>query len=189
MAKAGPNGGAKKHRVPSWLRMDSVAKVVTAAVLGAVVITIGLTTPIYGKFHLRSVLIAVACSLPISYLTGRAGLRYKAIVESQKQKLEALNQDIAEANIMLKVRNTELDAFAHTVSHDLNNQLTGIINSGQLLMAYYKELEPEAIHEQLDVIVRNGFNSFEIIESMLLLTSAEDEPVEIKMGRLIECVC
>ncbi len=180
---------ANKPPPPSWLKMDSVWKIVTAAVLGAVVVTIILTTPIYHKIHFRSILIAIACSLPISYLTGKAGLRYRAIVELQQEKLKALNQDIAETNILLQARNAELDAFAHTVAHDLNNQLTGVINAGQLLLAYYSELEPEIIHEQLDVIVRNGFNAFEIIDAMLLLTSAEEESVELKpldMAELVE---
>ncbi len=34
----------------------------------------------------------------------------------------------------LEKRNQELDAFAHTVAHDLKNPLSGIINSSELLL-------------------------------------------------------
>ncbi|MBN1934563.1 MAG: PAS domain S-box protein [Anaerolineae bacterium] len=69
----------------------------------------------------------------------------------------------------------ELDAFAHTVAHDLKNPLTLIIAYGDLVASRYDKLEPERIARYLDGIVQTGYKMNNIIAELLLLASVRNQ--------------
>ena len=72
---------------------------------------------------------------------GRVTLIWGAVqdITERKRVEEALTQYAAE----LEARNEELDAFAHTVSHDLKNPLGLIMGYAQLLAENNNPLSPE----------------------------------------------
>ncbi len=71
----------------------------------------------------------------------------------------------------LEVSNAELDAFAHTVAHDLKTPLTALIGFSTLLQTRYARMGTAALEEALEVITRSGHRLKNIVEELLLLAS------------------
>ncbi|MCB0155998.1 MAG: PAS domain S-box protein [Anaerolineae bacterium] len=72
----------------------------------------------------------------------------------------------------------ELNAFAHTVAHDLKAPLGVIIGAGEVLNEFSSLTAREA-QELTDLIMRNGNKMGNIIEELLLLAQIRDEDVEV----------
>jgi len=98
------------------------------------------------------------------------------LAEEKQQADEALRQYTAE----LKARNEELDAFAHTVAHDLKNPLNNVINSADLLAQGDTTMLDEERQECLQTIVRNALKMSNIIDELLLLAGVRKTQVEIE---------
>ncbi|MBN1937032.1 MAG: response regulator [Anaerolineae bacterium] len=71
----------------------------------------------------------------------------------------------------LEASNAELDAFAHTVAHDLKTPLTALIGYSLLLERRYDRISPEQVHDGLHVITQNAQKMDSIIDELLLLAS------------------
>ncbi len=84
--------------------------------------------------------------------------------------------------IELEKRNSELNAFARTVSHDLKNPLNGIIGLSDLLLLPEMHLDEKEKREYLQKINDSGNKMIDIINALLLLAgvSQQDENLEIK---------
>jgi signal transduction histidine kinase len=123
-------------------------------------------------------------------------LIYKAIIETGlvrpydllfrdlKQSEETLQQYASE----LQARNEELDAFAHTVAHDLKNPLAIIISAANGLEHYHATLEDEQRQELLELIGRTGFKMNKIIDNLLLLGQVRKVEVQaepLDMGAIV----
>lgn len=83
----------------------------------------------------------------------------------------------------------ELDAFAHTVAHDLKNPLALIIGFTELLLADREEMEPRQQAELLQNVLKSGQKAVNIIEELLLLSSVRKQEVPlqlVEMGRVVE---
>ncbi|MBN2392200.1 MAG: PAS domain-containing protein [Anaerolineae bacterium] len=79
----------------------------------------------------------------------------------------ALREHTAE----LEALNEQLDAFAHTVVHDIKDPLGGVVAVGSLLRDYFQDLSVDAIQEYLDAIVHNTMRLTGIVDALLLLAS------------------
>jgi two-component system sensor histidine kinase/response regulator len=97
------------------------------------------------------------------------------LAEEKQQADEALRQYAAE----LKARNEELDAFAHTVAHDLKNPLNNVINSADLLIRGDTIMLGEERQECLQTMVRSALKMGNIIDELLLLAGVRKAQVEI----------
>jgi PAS domain S-box-containing protein len=81
---------------------------------------------------------------------------------------------------------SELDAFAHTVAHDLKNPLQGIIGYVSLLVADTEEFNHDDLQKYLGVIEQYGHKMTAIISELLLLASVRKqadvqlEPVDMQ---------
>jgi signal transduction histidine kinase len=118
------------------------------------------------------------CAL-IETLAGSA-----AIAIDNARLVKMLRENTAE----LERKNEELDAFAHTVAHDLKNPLGLMMGTAQVLMGDYSVLDYDTIHHHLSVIIRNGRRASTLIEALLLLAEIQDteivlEPLE--MGEIV----
>jgi PAS domain S-box-containing protein len=71
----------------------------------------------------------------------------------------------------LEASNAELDAFAHTVAHDLKNPLTAMLGFSMLLETHYARMTSEQIVKNLHTITRTGQKMTSIINELLLLAS------------------
>lgn len=82
----------------------------------------------------------------------------------------------------------ELDAFAHTVAHDLKSPLAMTITAADLLKDAWTSMEPNQIQELLQGISDNGHRLNNIIEELMLLSSVrsgEIVPEPLDMGKII----
>jgi K+-sensing histidine kinase KdpD len=92
----------------------------------------------------------------------------------------------------LQARNEELDAFAHTVAHDLKSPLSPIVGLARFLEESHGMMSEEEIKESLQIIGRSGQKMTNIINELLLLsqvraTDVEVEPLSMK-GIVAECL-
>ncbi len=106
-------------------------------------------------------------------------------ITAWREAEENLRQYAAE----LEKRNAELDAFAHTVAHDLKTPLTAVIGFSSLLRSRLGRLSPDKQREFLQAIEQNGIRMRNIVDELLLLSSVRGmETVELEpldMGRLV----
>jgi PAS domain S-box-containing protein len=96
-------------------------------------------------------------------------------ITERKQAEEALRQYTAE----LEARNEELDAFAHTVAHDLKNPLGLVVGHAETLEADYDTLPSEALQVHVRAIARNTRRVSRIIDELLLLSGLRQMEVEM----------
>lgn len=79
----------------------------------------------------------------------------------------------------LKRRNEELDAFAHTVAHDLKGSLTALIGHSELLSHMGEKLDASIVRESLEQIHDSSRKMTVIIDELLLLASVGKDEVEV----------
>jgi len=85
-------------------------------------------------------------------------------------KLTERLEEVAHANAELQARNEELDAFAHTVAHDLKSPLTLLIGLSGVLEDP-AGIAVEEISRYMHVIAQNGRKMSNIVDELLLLAS------------------
>ena len=99
---------------------------------------------------------------------------WAAIAIDNARLVEALRQRTVE----LQARNEELDAFAHTVAHDLKNPLSLILGYSELLEQGFSTL-PEKLQQQcLQTILQSSTKMQNIVDELLLLSEARKVEVE-----------
>lgn len=85
----------------------------------------------------------------------------------------------------------ELDAFAHTVAHDLKAPLTTLIGAGTTFDEFGDALPPEDQQNLIQIMTISGQKMRNIIDELLLLAEMRDKTVEmvpIDMARIVNGV-
>jgi PAS domain S-box-containing protein len=107
-------------------------------------------------------------------------------ITKRKQAQQDLRQYAAE----LEARNEELDAFSHTVAHDLQNPLGIIVGYAEMMEEDCEAVPVEDQRRFLGMIARAGRKASSIIDELLLLASVrkvEQVMVEpLDMGRIVD---
>ena len=93
----------------------------------------------------------------------------------RKQVEETLRQRTAD----LEARNEELDAFAHTVAHDLKDPLGLLVGYACVLLDDYATLSEDEVRSYLDAIAARALKVAEIIDALLLLASVRKTQVKL----------
>lgn len=91
-------------------------------------------------------------------------------------------------NETLRARNEELDAFAHTVAHDLQNPVSRMVGFAETLASSVDALAEDELREFLSVIARDGRKMSRIIDELLLLAGLRQQevtPVPVEMGSIV----
>lgn len=129
--------------------------------------------------------IQVAMTLAIGIHQARISLNLQQEIAERKQaqaKLQAYTQE-------LEGSNAELDAFAHTVAHDLRNPLTAMIGYAYLIEKQALKQSPEKVVRSAQQIIRGGQKMSDIINELLLLANVrklESVPhAELNMGLIV----
>jgi len=100
-----------------------------------------------------------------------------AIAIDNAHLVDALHQYTLE----LEKRNEELDAFAHTVAHDIKGALGHIIGFAQALEEDYAALPDKELRRYLHTIAQGGRKMSNIVDELLLLASVRKmEEVQVK---------
>ena len=92
--------------------------------------------------------------------------------------IEDMRKTLQEKNAKLEEQNRDLDAYAHTVAHDLKNPLAKILTSINLVQEYTENLDEET-QTLLRISVQASRNLDNIINELLLLASVRKEEIEI----------
>jgi len=138
-------------------------------------------------FTADHIAIAIEVTASLAVAIRQARLYEQAQQEiAERMQIEATLREYA---AHLEAQNAELDAFAHTVAHDLKNPVSTIVGYADVLNRNYTTL-PEATSERfLTVIARNGRKLGTIIDELLLLASvremAEIEIHPLEMGHVV----
>lgn len=112
-------------------------------------------------FHLEEVLIRVKTQLAMRQL---------------QHDLQATNAALAAQLEEVKNQNAELDAFAHTVAHDLKNPLGLLIGHVELLANDMDEVQQADTLDELRNIVRIAVKMDNIIDELMLLAGIRRRP-------------
>lgn len=89
--------------------------------------------------------------------------------------------DRKEAEESLRESNSELDAFAHTVAHDLKNPLSVLVGFANLLEADYSAMEVDQVKESLQIIGHTSTKMVSIIDEMMLLAQMRRSEVRLEL--------
>jgi PAS domain S-box-containing protein len=93
----------------------------------------------------------------------------------------AVKEDVTERKQLEEERErliSELDAFAHTVAHDLKNPLSAVLGFAVLLTAKDVELSQKDVRESLQAVHQSARKMNSIIEELLLLAGVRKTDVE-----------
>jgi len=107
-------------------------------------------------------------------------ITFRDVTERERAET-ALQRRAAE----LQARNEELDAFAHTVAHDLKDPLTSIVGYAEVLADYELRTSEQDVQELLEEISASGRKMGSIIDELLLLSmvrqmdDVEREPLDM----------
>jgi len=132
-----------------------------------------------------TIAIEVAASLAVAIRQARLYERAQQEI-ADRMKAEAA---MRKYTVELEARNAELDAFAHTVAHDLKNPVTSMAGYADVLRKNYAALPGAMQEEFLQVIARSARKMAAIIDELLLLSSVrgmkEIDIQPLEMGRIV----
>ncbi|MCP4529208.1 MAG: PAS domain-containing sensor histidine kinase, partial [Aestuariibacter sp.] len=95
-----------------------------------------------------------------------------------RQLNEELEQRVIARTTQLEEANKELEAFSHSVSHDLRAPARRMESFTKLLLEDYAEILPEKGKHYIDRILSSSRNMSELVESMLQLSSLSSKEMK-----------
>jgi signal transduction histidine kinase len=131
--------------------------------------------------------------LQIEEVLARVGT-HLALRKLQKQFQEANDElalrleELAHSNMELQLRNKELDAFAHTVAHDLKDPLTALLFYASWMEKSWNQMQTEKVQESLELVVQAGKKLDRIVDELLLLSRirrGEVETQDLNMASIV----
>lgn len=131
----------------------------------------------YLHLQIRPLSIQPPCSDDESLATESFAVLVLDDISQQKQTEAALHQYTRE----LKERNEDLDAFSHTVAHNLKGLLLPVIGYAELLSSSnYLTASPEALPGDLKRIAKTGHKMKRVIDELLLLAEIRKLDLQLK---------
>lgn len=116
-------------------------------------------------------------------------------LQAEIHERERIEQSLREYTLELERRNEELDAYAHTVAHDLKNPLGVITGYAVLLQDIVRDAawdsEDDLARSGLEMIAQSSEKMVNIIDELLLLASIRQAEVELEpvdMAALVHAV-
>jgi signal transduction histidine kinase len=111
-----------------------------------------------------------------------AGLLSVALHQAQ------LRASLALRTVELEAQNAELDAFAHTVAHDLKNPLGVVSAYSEFLANYIDRLDPPEVTQAAHMAGQSALKAVSIVNNLLLLASTNKQEVELKPLDMVKIV-
>jgi signal transduction histidine kinase len=116
--------------------------------------------------------------------------QYAVTLQAQNEDLTRTEVRMREDATILKARNEELDAYAHTVAHNLKNPLSVIITASDVINEV-ADLSRKELKEYLQQIKSTAFEMDNIIDNLLLLSEVRkaEAPLEpVDMAKVVDNV-
>ncbi len=110
---------------------------------------------------------------------------------NRAQEVIAVSRDVTERKQMveeLKAQNDELDAFAHTVAHDLRNPLGAVNGYAQLILMRLPDIENDQLQNMLQRLHATVDQTFGIIDALLLLAGVRKKKIETSPLNMVDIV-
>ncbi len=115
------------------------------------------------------------------------------LVKERTAELLEKTRQLELQSLELETQNRELDAYAHSVAHDLKTPLTTIVGVSGLMQSSKISLTPEQAKESSAIVNRTAKKMSAIIDALLLLASVrrtdDVNPNVINMRELAEEAC
>ncbi len=92
-----------------------------------------------------------------------------------------LHEDVERHAAQLEARNRELDAFSHTVAHDIKDPLGLVIGFAEILERDCAEMPHDNMLEYLRVIWRSGVKMNSIVDELLFLAEVRKQEVQMQV--------
>jgi len=116
----------------------------------------------------------------MAFLTTLAARASTAISKVQLyEQLREANRILRSQTADLAVRNADLDAFAHSVAHDLKNPLTTIMGFAEMLLDDYGLLADEERKKYMGIIAQRGVKMRQIVDELLLMSQLRNQEVQL----------
>lgn len=112
---------------------------------------------------------------------------YEAAVNRNEQLIEA-QQQLEIMNENLQAANKELEAFSHTVSHDLKSPLNGVIGFAELLKSMYGDVLDDEAKTYLNNMIKSAYNMAQLIEDLLNFSKSGRAKINPEVFDLSEMV-
>lgn len=104
-------------------------------------------------------------------------------------RMHAMQDTLLRQTAQLQARNEELDAFAHTVAHNLKNSVASMMMPASVALKYYDRMDDTQRQSILADIVDSGYQARAIIEAILLLAGVNRQStVEIGLIDMHEVI-
>lgn len=133
--------------------------------------TAGAVDYVTKPFEQREVLARLNTHLTLRHLQEKLE---EEIVE--REKVEAKLRDYTAE---LQAKNEELDAFAHTVAHNLKNPLNALTGISYLLSLDYATISLDEAKKYLHIIHRSGRKALSITGELLVLASVRQQDINL----------
>lgn len=163
----------------------------------AIIVVVGIIYRFLPAYIVVPVFLAFALTLPslvVDQLIAQStaelaqiNLQLEELVEARTAELRAeiierqhAQEVLLQRSLELEKRNEELDAYAHTVAHDLKSPLATIIGFSDLLEKRHDKFTVDKLSSYYSIIAQNGRKMINIIDALLLLASVrkvEDIPM------------
>ena len=108
------------------------------------------------------------------------------------RQIQTANARLARQLKELEARNEELDAFAHTVAHDIKSPLTTIVGYADALLRDSQLMAGEERDEALRTLKQGAIRIVNIVDELLLLTSVRRTEVTLEpleMNYVVDQAC
>jgi signal transduction histidine kinase len=129
---------------------------------------------------------------PIEHQEMLARVTMHLTIRNLQRSLQAEVAERQKVETALRVRNEELDAFAHTVAHNLKNSLSLITSAAEYLADEYETMSPAEAKPLLKQIMQSGHKTSATVEALLLLAKVrQKKEVAVRpldMAQIIDAV-
>ncbi len=159
---------------PVWGEMEILGVrsilIIPIVIKGRVAGTLGLDA-LDIAHHFTPSEIALAQTIAAQLGVAIENARLYTSVQQELAERRRIEEALRQYTLELEASNAELDAFAHTVAHDLKNPLSVLIGFSTLLESRFPKMPPEKVLENLQRITATGYKMTSIIQELLLLAS------------------
>ena len=134
--------------------------------------------------QIGSALYSARMAAKVKKMAAKREIESGPLSDEQEEALYQLQQEyeeLSQINSSLLAHNQDLNAFSHTVAHDLKNPLAILLGFAEVLGQDFVGGDDELLSQGIQVILENGLRLESIIDELLLLAEVRQlEEIELE---------